>query len=199
MVTLMTAEIKNDEQAKDIAGVSRISIEDVSDIKKEIKQCINVYTKTKRGKNVSREDFAIVFKEVTTDFYARFIGVGFRNKESKFTLDDETTYLENIFTICDYIEKNFPEKLVTVGNTIKTLPEAEEPQASEIRKCTKKAVNQIGLMHRVTGVIQIPALLAVMCTVVLNKTGISRDELASELIKEANHKLNEVEKQNTGT
>jgi len=160
--------------------IKQVTIEEINTIKKEIKLCLNILTKIKRNKKTNKTDFFNALEDVSLDFYLKFIAPSFSDEKSEYNKDDLTVYQKNIITICDYINSNFQEKIKTCGNTTKSI-KIEDGQVIEIRNQIKKAGHQLGTYYKTTGIIQIPALLSVLCILVSNGKGVKVEDTIKKM------------------
>jgi hypothetical protein len=101
------------------------------------------------------------------------------DKDSKIDPDDIKTYNQNLLLISKFVIESFPEKISICG----TVKSSTENQVVEIRHAIKKGAKQLGKNYKLTGVIQIPALLAVLCACV--STG-KKTEIESTIEKLVN-------------
>lgn len=164
-------------------AVQPITLSDVKVIDGEIKQCLNALSSVKRGKNISKTDFVNEFSNVTESLYREFIAPSFSEKDTDYTEEDEKVYLENLATITTYILNQYPDKLIKIATNQKSKPNNSQTQNIEIRKATKKAVHQLGIIQKATGTFQLIALIGAMCAFVSRNQEIEPSELTFQLKK----------------
>lgn len=142
--------------------IKQITKDDVSLIENEVKQCINCLRGIKRFSTHQRDDFILITKEVFDDFIDKFVAPSLLDKQ--YEVKDRENYAQNIKTIAEFCHEKYATKLDSFGVNSKKVNSNtdKQSQVNELRKGIKKAVGKLGVFHKATGTLQIPALVGSM-------------------------------------